>query len=170
MFCDSSGQTDDMRSFLLACLTCVSAAGSVAGQATSEPQQILKVPAQVMAARLSTTVTPETPKMPKCSNRMVTLDVVIAEDGRVRNIKVLGGFEEFKQSAIVAVKQWIYKPYLENGAPIPVNTQILVFYPSVGKAGSLFVPDGKGGVKGGDFLPLPAECGPPIAVQRKSPQ
>ena len=126
-----------MRSFLLACLTCVSATGAVVGQATSAPQQILKVPSQVMAARLLTTVTPESPKMPKCSNRMVTLDVVIAEDGRVRNIKVLGGLEEFKQSAIMAVKQWIYKPYLENGAPIPVDTQILVFYPNIGKAGSL---------------------------------
>jgi|ERR1700761_4284106 hypothetical protein len=137
MFCDSSGRADDMRSFLLACLTCVSATGAVVGQATSAPQQILKVPSQVMAARLLTTVTPESPKMPKCSNRMVTLDVVIAEDGRVRNIKVLGGLEEFKQSAIMAVKQWIYKPYLENGAPIPVDTQILVFYPNIGKAGSL---------------------------------
>jgi hypothetical protein len=35
---------------------------------------------------------------------MVTLDVVIGEDGKV-SIKVLGGFEEFRESAITAVKQ-----------------------------------------------------------------
>src|SRR5271154_3934020 len=121
-----------MRSFLLACLTCVSAAGAVVGQETSEPQQILKVPSQVMAARLLATVTPESPKMPKCSNRIVTLDVVIGEDGKVSILKVLGGFEEFKESAIKAVKQWTYKPYLENGIAVSVETTVMVFYPSVG--------------------------------------
>jgi hypothetical protein len=88
---------------------------------------------------------------------MVTLDVVVGEDGRVSILKVLGGFEEFKPSAIAAVKQWTYTPYLENGVPVPVETTVLVFYPPAGKPGSLFVPDGKGGVKGGNFLPMPPE-------------
>jgi hypothetical protein len=52
-----------------------------------------------MAARLLTAVTPEFPKMPECSNRMVTLDVVIGEDGRVRSHKAVAGFEEYKPSA-----------------------------------------------------------------------
>jgi len=139
--------------------------GAVAGQEASDSQQILKVSSTVMAARLLTSVTPESPKMPKCSNRMVTLDVVIGEDGKVRSLKAVAGFEEFKQSAITAVKQWTYKPYLENEVPVPVETTVLVFYPSIGKAGSLFVPDGKGGVKGGDFLPMPSECGPSVEVK-----
>jgi hypothetical protein len=159
-----------MRSFLFSCLVCVLGTGVVAGQETSESQQMLKVSAQVMAARLLTSVTPESPKMPKCSNRMVTLDVVIGEDGRVRSIKDVDGFEEFKKSATTAVKRWTYKPYLENGVPVPVETTVLVFYPSVGKAGSLFVPDGKGGVKGGSFLPMPSECGPSIEVKPEQPQ
>jgi TonB family protein len=115
------------------------------------------VPEKVMAARLLTTVTPEAPAVPKCSNRMVTLDVVIGEDGKVSSLKVLGGFAEFKQSALPAVKQWTYKPYLENGIPTSVETTVQVFYPSTGKPGLLFVPDGKGGIKGGDFLSLPPE-------------
>jgi TonB family protein len=149
---------------LLCCLLSALATGTCIGQDT--PQPMLKVSAQVMAARLLTTVTPESPKMPKCSNRMVTLDVVIGEDGRVGNIKVLGGFEEFRDSAIKAVKQWTYKPYVENGAPAAVETTILVFYPSEGAAGSLYIPDGKGGVKGGKFLPMPSECGPPIQIKQ----
>jgi hypothetical protein len=161
-----------MRLVLFSCVACACllAVGVVAGQETSESQQILKVPAQVMAARLLTSVTPESPKMPKCSNRMVTLDVVVGEDGKVSILKVLGGFEEFKPSAIKAVKQWTYRPYLENGVPVPVETTVLVFYPPAGKPGSLFVPDGKGGVKGGDFLPMPPECGPPIKIKPTQPQ
>jgi TonB family protein len=159
-----------IRSFLFSCLMCALVAGIAAGQETSESRRILTVPAQAMAAQLLTSVTPESPKMPKCSNRMVTLDVVIGDDGRVSSIKVLGGFEEFKQSAITAVKRWTYKPYLENGVPTSVETTVLVFYPSVGKPGSLFVPDGKGGVKRGSFLPMPPECGPPIKVEPTPPQ
>jgi Gram-negative bacterial TonB protein C-terminal len=159
-----------MRSFLLFCLACALTVNVVAEQETSEPQQILRVPARVMAARLLTSATPESPKMPKCSNRMVTLDVVIGDDGRVRSLKALSGFEEFKKSAVTAVKQWTYKPYLQNGAPISVETTALVFYPSIGKAGSLFVPDGEGGVKGGNFLPMPSECRPSIEVKPTAPQ
>jgi hypothetical protein len=97
---------------------------------------------------------------------MVTLDVVIGEDGKVAILKVLGGFEEFRESAIKSVKQWTYKPYLENGSPVSVEMTIMVFYPSVGTPGSLYLPDGKGGVKGGKFLPMPPECGPPIQIKQ----
>jgi TonB family protein len=157
-----------MRSFLSFFFLLATFAVSVCrGQETSESRQILKVSAHVMAARLLTTVTPEPPKKPmaKCSNAMVTLDVVIGEDGKVSILKVLGGFEEFRESAMTAVKQWTYKPYLVNEVPTSVETEVLVFYPSVGAAGSLFVPDGNGGVKGGKFLPMPPECGPPISIK-----
>jgi TonB family protein len=160
-----------MRSLLFSCIGCALATAIAAGQeAPAEPQQMLKLPAQVMAARLLTAVTPDSPKMRKCSNAMVTLDVVVGEDGKVTILKVLGGFEEFTRSAIPAVRQWTYRPYLENGAPVSVETTILVFFPNVGKPGSLFVPDGKGGVKGGDFLPMPQECGSATNTKPAPPQ
>lgn len=151
-----------IRTFLLFCFACAVPISVVTGQEMSESQPALKVPAPVMAARLLTSAAPESPKMPKCSNRMVTLDIVVGDDGKVRSLKATGGFEEFKQSAVAAVKQWTYKPYLKNGVPVPVETTVMVFYPSVGKAGSLFVPDGKGGVRGGNFLPMPSECRPEV--------
>jgi Gram-negative bacterial TonB protein C-terminal len=158
--------------FLFLGLCCATAAAVSSAQETAESQQLVKVPMQIMSARLLTTVTPERPKTPmaKCSNRMVTLDVVIGEDGRVKNLKVLGGFREFQESSLTAVKQWTYDPYVVDGAPTAVETKVLIFYPSSGKPGPAFVPDGKGGVKGGDFLPLPPECGPPITVPPASPQ
>jgi Gram-negative bacterial TonB protein C-terminal len=159
-----------MRSLLFSFLSCLLISVVSAAQETSESQQMLKVPAQVMAARLLTTVTPESPKMPKCSNRMVTLDVAIGADGKVSILKILGGFEEFKESATKAVKQWTYKPYLENGNPVSVETTIMVFYPSTGTPGSLYVPDGKGGVRGGKFLPMPPDCGPSIQIKQSPSQ
>jgi TonB family protein len=159
-----------MRSFIFSFLICAVAPGVVTAQEAAESPQVLKVSANVMAARLLTTVTPEAPAMPKCSNRMVTLDVVIGEDGRVSSLKVLGGFEEFKQSALAAVKQWTYKPYLENGVPTSVETTVQVFYPGTGNPGPLLVPDGKGGVKGGNSLPMPPGCGPPIQVKTTPPK
>jgi TonB family protein len=158
-----------MRFFLFSYLACVLATG-VSAQEVPESPQVLKVSAKVMAARLLTTVTPEAPVTPKCSNRMVTLDVVVGEEGRVSSLKVLGGFEEYRQSALAAVKQWVYKPYLENGVPTSVETTVQVFYPGTGNPGPLLVPDGKGGVKGGDFLPMPPECGPPIRIKPTPPQ
>ncbi len=159
-----------MRSFVLYCLVCMLAIGIGGGQEISELQPGVKVPERVMAARLVSAVTPEALAMPKCSNRMVTLDVIIDEDGNVGRLKVLGGFEGFKQSALAAVKHWTYKPYLEGGIPTSVETTVQVFYPSNGKPGPFLVPDGKGGTKGGDFLPLPPECGPSIKVQPGQPQ
>jgi hypothetical protein len=125
-----------------------------------------------MAARLLTTVTPKPPSKPMapCSNAMVTLDVVIGADGKISTVKRAGGFEEFLESAIAAVKQWTYKPYLVDGVPTSVETSILVFYPSSGPAGSLFVPDGKGGVKGGKFEPMPPSCGPEVNSKPSTPE
>ena len=99
------------RHFLFLGLCCATAAVGSA-QETAESQQLIKVPMQIMSGRLLTTVTPERPKIPmaKCSNRMVTLDVVIGEDGRVKNLKVLGGFREFQEVSLTAVKQWTYDP------------------------------------------------------------
>lgn len=159
-----------MRFFLLSCLACALAARVVTAQEAPKSSQVPKVPGKVMAARLLTTVTPKAPAMPKCSNRMVTLDVVIGEDGKISSLKVLSGFEEFKQSALTAVRQWTYKPYIENGVPASVETTVEVFYPGAGNPGPLLVPDGKGGVKGGDFLSMPPECGPPLKVRPVQPK
>ena len=60
------------------------------------------------------------------------LSVVISKDGNVANIRVLSGPPELQQSAIDAVRQWTYKPYLLNGDAIEVKTTVNVIY-SLGK-------------------------------------
>jgi len=54
----------------------------------------------------------------------VVLKAVIAKDGSIRDLKVLKGPAMLTRSAMTAVKQWRYKPYLLNAQPVEVETQI----------------------------------------------
>jgi TonB family protein len=59
----------------------------------------------------------------------VLLGVLIGKDGAVKDINVTKSEgENFDKSAMDAVKQWRWKPYLLNGEPIEVKTTITVFY------------------------------------------
>ena len=53
---------------------------------------------------------------------------MIGTDGHVENLKVVSGPKELQQSAMDAVRQWVYKPYLLNGAPVDVITKVTVHY------------------------------------------
>lgn len=60
---------------------------------------------------------------------MVVLKAVIGRDGRIHNLKVAAApWPSLVASAMVAVSQWTYKPYLLNGEPVDVVTQINVIY------------------------------------------
>jgi TonB family protein len=58
----------------------------------------------------------------------VALTAVIGEDGSVEKLTVVSGPKELQQSALDAVRQWVYKPYLVNGDPVEVKTTIKVIY------------------------------------------
>ena len=62
----------------------------------------------------------------------VLLDVVIGKDGQPESIRVAKGPHELQESAIDAVRQWRWQPYLLNGEPIEVNTTITVVYTLAG--------------------------------------
>jgi protein TonB len=62
----------------------------------------------------------------------VVLQAVVGKDGNVENLRVLSGPSQLQQSALDAVRQWTYKPYLLNGDPIEVKTTVNVNY-SLGK-------------------------------------
>ncbi len=58
----------------------------------------------------------------------VVLHAVIRKDGEVTDIDVISGPEMLRKSAVDAVKQWTYKPYLLNGEPVEVETKINITY------------------------------------------
>jgi periplasmic protein TonB len=58
----------------------------------------------------------------------VVLDVVISKEGNIENLRVISGPQELQQSALDAVRQWTYKPYLLNGDPVEVKTTVNIIY------------------------------------------
>ena len=58
----------------------------------------------------------------------VTLDGVIAEDGRVRDLKVVDGDMMLAGAAMQAVSKWRYHPYKLNGEPIRMGTTITLIF------------------------------------------
>ncbi len=56
----------------------------------------------------------------------VVLRAVISRDGRIENLQVLNGHPMLAPAAIEAVRQWRYRPYMLNGEPVEVETQITV--------------------------------------------
>jgi len=102
----------------------------------------------------------------KCSNALAMLNIIIDETGKVSDEKVTSGYQELRDSAVTAIKQWTYKPYERHGNPIAVNTQVSIFFLGDGESFPMYSPDGKGGFKGGNAIPLPPGCGVGPAIKR----
>jgi len=58
----------------------------------------------------------------------VILEAVIGTDGRVREARVLRSIPLLDQSALDAVRQWIYTPTLLNGVPVPIVMTVTVTF------------------------------------------
>jgi protein TonB len=56
----------------------------------------------------------------------VLLQAEISKDGSIQNLRLISGHPMLAPSAIEAVKQWKYRPYILNGEPVEVETQITV--------------------------------------------
>jgi protein TonB len=62
----------------------------------------------------------------------VVLQAVIGKDGSIENLKAVSGHPMLIQSALDAVRQWKYKPYILNGEPVEVDTQVTVNFTLAG--------------------------------------
>ena len=58
----------------------------------------------------------------------VQLRAVIAADGTIQSLQVVGGDPLFYQSALDAVRQWRYQPTVLNGQAVEIDTFITVIY------------------------------------------
>jgi periplasmic protein TonB len=57
---------------------------------------------------------------------MVILEAIIAEDGRVIDVRVLRSIQLLDRAAIDAVRQWRFTPTLLNGVPVPIVMTVTV--------------------------------------------
>jgi protein TonB len=56
----------------------------------------------------------------------VELVATISKNGDISAVKVSSGNPQLARAAVDAVKQWKYKPYLLNGEPVEIQTQVTV--------------------------------------------
>lgn len=63
---------------------------------------------------------------------VVALQATISKEGTIKNLRVLSGHPMLTAAAIDAVRQWRYRPYVLNGAPVEVETQITVNFSLAG--------------------------------------
>lgn len=56
----------------------------------------------------------------------VELLATISKSGDITHIKILSGDSQLSKAAMDAVKQWKYRPYLLNGEPVEIQTQVTV--------------------------------------------
>jgi protein TonB len=71
------------------------------------------------------------PTYPSSAMRMhvegsVQLLATLSKNGDITGVKILRGDSQLAQAAVSAVKQWKYKPYLLNGEPVEIQTEITV--------------------------------------------
>jgi periplasmic protein TonB len=99
----------------------------VAVPKVATPQRI-RVSQGVSAGLLVRRVQPNYPPLARQARiqGQVVLHAVISKDGSIEGLTLISGHPMLAPAAIDAVKQWKYKPYLLNGEPVEVDTEVLV--------------------------------------------
>jgi TonB family protein len=82
------------------------------------------------AGRLINKVVPMYPAAAKLQGVQgtVILNGVISKEGHFKKLQVLAGPPMLQQPAIDAVRQWAYTPYLLDGQPVEVETDVNVVF------------------------------------------
>ncbi len=94
------------------------------------PPQKVRVSSGVAAGNLVNRIQPQYPAIARTARIQgtVVLEATISKQGTIQNLRALSGPPMLYQSAIDAVRQWRYKPYLLNGEPVEVGTTINVVF------------------------------------------
>ncbi|MFI5102076.1 MAG: energy transducer TonB [Terriglobales bacterium] len=113
-----------------------SAGGVIGGIISSTPvavpkvatPQRVRVSSGVSTGLLIKRVQPNYPQLAKQARiqGQVVLQAEISKDGTIQNLQLISGHPMLAPAAIEAVRQWRYKPYLLNGEPVAVETQVIV--------------------------------------------
>lgn len=104
-------------------------AGAVAHDKSASSQPASVSPAAIAGNRISG----ENPKYPVKAKKAkiqgeVVLHAVISKEGHIESLHVVSGPAMLRNSALNAVRTWRYKPYVHNGHPVAVDTNINVIY------------------------------------------
>ena len=103
---------------------------SVAAVPKLEPVKRIRVSQGVTQGLLVHKVEPAYPKIALAARitGVVQLKAIIGKDGNIKELQALSGPPLLIPSAIDAVKQWHYRPYLLNGEAVEVETSVTVTF------------------------------------------
>jgi periplasmic protein TonB len=90
----------------------------------------IDVTAEMTQGHLTKKVVPAYPAGAKLQGVQgtVILNGVVGTDGHFKKLEVLAGPPMLQQAAMGAVRQWVYTPYLLEGKPVEVETDINVVF------------------------------------------
>lgn len=96
----------------------------------------VRVSQAVMQGMAETRVAPIYPPDAKAARIQgsVVLKAIIGKDGTIENLSVISGHPLLTPSALDAVRQWKYRPYLLNGSPVEVETQVTINFTLAGRS------------------------------------
>jgi protein TonB len=97
------------------------------------PQRV-RVSSGVVSGLLVRKVPPTYPPLARQARiqGVVILQAQISKEGTIQNLQLISGHPMLAPAAIEAVKQWKYRPYLLNGEPVEVDTQVQVNFTLAG--------------------------------------
>jgi protein TonB len=92
--------------------------------------EIVRVGGDVQAALVVREVEPNYPPLAKQAriSGTVVMNAIIGRDGSVQDLKLVSGNPLLVESAMQAVRQWVYKPTFLNGKPVEVGTEIDIHF------------------------------------------
>ncbi len=108
----------------------ISSTPSIAVIPKLEPAKRVRVSQGVTRGMVLRKIEPTYPKIALGARitGVVLLKAVISKDGVIKELEVVSGHPMLVPAAIEAVKQWRYRPYLLNGEPVEVETNITVTF------------------------------------------
>jgi TonB family protein len=95
-----------------------------------EPDGVVEVSPEAAEGILLQRVEPEYPEEARQQQMQgaVVLDVRIGHDGTVQDVKLVSGQRLLADAAIAAVKQWRFKPRLQRGQLVEMQTKITLYF------------------------------------------
>jgi TonB family protein len=101
----------------------------------SPPVDAMQVPLRSSAIGVSEgkvihKVSPDYPEAAKIAGVQgtVTVQVIIGKDGGINDLRVISGPLSLHEAALQCVRQWRYEPFLLNGEPVQVFTDVTVMF------------------------------------------
>ena len=146
-------------------------AHAILASGAQQPNGPIRVAGGVVAGQIISKVNPVYPQEAREQGIQgaVVLHAIIGADGAIKELAVVSGPPELTTSAIEAVRQWVYKPYLLNGEPTEVETTITVNF-SLGNSAQPSSDPHSSADNNGEPLLVGGSVRPPVLLHSVDPE